>query len=222
MPLRWLLLTIALLGTSLLWNRLDPAAHLLIGLLLLPALAVVSRLSGLTAAELGLGRWRAGLAWGGVPAAMVAAGYAVALAVAPARAALADASSLSWPAAVFAALVVIPFGTVLPEELAFRGVLWALLCRRHGRRVATVGSSVLFGLWHVVPALGGGAANELAVGAFGGGAAGTAVRVAGTVLLTGLAGLVLCWLRTASGSLLAPVLLHWAANGLGVLAVELA
>jgi uncharacterized protein len=224
MPLRWLVLTLALLASSLLANRLAPGAHLAIGLAVAALLAGVARQSGLTAAELGLGRgtWRAGLAWGAVPAAAIAVTYAVALAIGPIRAELADATSLSRTAAALAVLVVIPLGTVLPEELAFRGVLWALLCRRHGPRAATVGSSVLFGLWHVVPALGGGAANEVAVGAVGGGAAGTAVRVAGTVVVTGLAGAALCWLRTASGSLLAPALVHWAANGLGVLAVELA
>ena len=224
MRMRWLVLTLVLLAASLLANRIVPAAHLAIGLAVTAGLAGLARWSGLSAAELGLGRgtWRAGLAWGGVPAAAVAAGYAAALAIGPVRAELADASSTGWPALALAALVVIPLGTVLPEELAFRGVLWAQLCRRHGPRAATVGSSVLFGLWHVLPALGGGAANDVAVGAVGGGAAGTAVRVVGTVLVTGLAGVGFCWLRTASGSLLAPVLVHWATNGLGVLAVALA
>jgi uncharacterized protein len=32
---------------------------------------------------------------------------------------------------------------------------------------------------------------------------------------TALAGLVFCWLRLRSGSLLAPALAHWASNGLG-------
>jgi membrane protease YdiL (CAAX protease family) len=224
MPLRWLVLTLALLAASLLANRLAPAAHLAIGLAVAALLVELARRSGLTAAELGLdrGTWRAGLAWGAVPAAVVAAGYAVALAIGPVRAELAAATSVGWPAAALATLAVIPLGTVLPEELAFRGVLWALLCRRHGRRVATAGSSVLFGLWHVAPALGGGATNEVAAGAVGGGVAGTAIRVAGTVLVTGLAGVGFCWLRTASGSLLAPALVHWATNGLGLLAVELA
>ena len=33
----------------------------------------------------------------------------------------------------------------------------------------------------------------------------------------GLAGMLFCELRVRSGSLLAPVLLHWAVNGLGEL-----
>jgi len=44
------------------------------------------------------------------------------------------------------------------------------------------------------------------------------VSVLGTVLFTGLAGVVFCELRRRSGSLLAPAGLHWATNGLGVLA----
>jgi CAAX protease family protein len=221
-PARWWVVTAGLLVTSLLANRIDAPAHLAIGLALALTLAVAAALAGLTRAELGLGRWGAGLRWGAVPAAVLVAAYAIALAVGPAREALADTSDRGWPAVALATLVVIPLGTVLPEELAFRGVLWALLCRRSGPWVATAGSSVLFGLWHVLPALGGGPANEVVVAAVGSGGTGTAIRVAGTVVFTGAAGVGLCWLRMRSGSLLAPILLHWAVNGLGLLAVQLA
>jgi membrane protease YdiL (CAAX protease family) len=66
-----------------------------------------------------------------------------------------------------------------------------------------------------VAALGGGAANAAITEMVGGDAAGTAVRVAVTVVSTSVAGVVLCWLRLRSGSLLAPVLAHWTVNGLG-------
>ena len=39
----------------------------------------------------------------------------------------------------------------------------------------------------------------------------------GTVLVTALAGAILCQLRIRSGSLLAPILAHWAINSVGVL-----
>jgi membrane protease YdiL (CAAX protease family) len=42
-------------------------------------------------------------------------------------------------------------------------------------------------------------------------------RVVVTVGFTSLAGVVLCWLRLRSGSLLAPALAHWTVNGLGVI-----
>ncbi|MFL6130344.1 MAG: CPBP family intramembrane glutamic endopeptidase [Mycobacteriales bacterium] len=220
MPLGWLTVTVGLLLTSLAANRLAPSAHLAIGLASVAALAAVARAAGLTAAELGLTRWRSGLRWGAAPAAAVLLGYGAALLVA--RDQLASSTGRSWPDVLVAALVIVPLGTVLAEELAFRGVLWALLRRGPGVRAATAVSSVLFGLWHVLPALGGGAANEVATGALGGGPAGTLARVLGTVLLTTAAGAVFCWLRVRSGSLLAPALLHWTLNGLGLLAVQLA
>jgi uncharacterized protein len=223
MPLRWLVLTLALLASSLLANRLAPGAHLAIGLAVVALLVGVARQSRLTAAELGLARgtWRAGLAWGAVPAAAVAVAYAVALAVGPARAELAGATSVGWPAAALAALAVIPLGTVLAEELAFRGVLWALLRRSGGAWTATLVSSLLFGLWHVLPALGTGPANASLAGVLGEGPLAVTARVVGTVLFTAAAGVVLCALRAGSGSLLAPAALHWAANSSGAVLVEL-
>ena len=44
------------------------------------------------------------------------------------------------------------------------------------------------------------------------------IWVASAVILTAVAGVVLCELRRRSGSLLAPAGLHWATNGFGVLA----
>ena len=43
-----------------------------------------------------------------------------------------------------------------------------------------------------------------------------------TVLFTSLAGVVLCWLRLRSDSLVAPVLAHWTVNGLGVIVAVVA
>ena len=41
------------------------------------------------------------------------------------------------------------------------------------------------------------------------------------VLATGAAGFVFTWLRKRSGSLIAPIALHWSLNGLGALAAAL-
>ena len=117
---------------------------------------------------------------------------------------------------------MIPLGTVLPEEFAFRGLLLALLGRRYGVLAGTLLSSGLFGLWHVVASLGGGPANAAIVGVVGGGTAGTVARVIATVSFTTLGGVVLCWLRLRSGSLLAPILAHWTVNALGVIATLVA
>jgi hypothetical protein len=41
------------------------------------------------------------------------------------------------------------------------------------------------------------------------------------VLATAAAGFVFSWLRRRSGSLIAPIALHWSLNGLGALAAAL-
>jgi membrane protease YdiL (CAAX protease family) len=49
-----------------------------------------------------------------------------------------------------------------------------------------------------------------------GSAAGQVLLVLGAVLVTACAGLVFCWLRLRSGSLVAPILAHAATNGLAL------
>jgi membrane protease YdiL (CAAX protease family) len=120
-------------------------------------------------------------------------------------------------AALVNAAVVIPLGTVVFEEVAFRGVLWGLVRDRHGTVWATAVSSVLFGCWHVLPSLRLGEVNPAVAAVVGPGAGGRALAVAGAVVFTTVAGVLLCELRRRSGSLLAPVALHWAVNGLGVI-----
>jgi CAAX protease family protein len=211
-----------LVAANLLEHRILPGAPVAVAASLVLAMAAVARASGLTVAELGLARgtWARGLRWAAVPAAAVVLVCALVLVVPALEDRVAPAAG-SWPGVAVRVLVILPLLTVIPEELAFRGVTWALLRRAGGTRVATFGSSALFGLWHVLAALGGGPANETAAGALGAGAAGMAARVAGTVLVTFLAGLLLCALRAGSGSLLAPIGLHWAANGAGIVLVHL-
>ena len=174
---------------------------------------------GLAAAELGLDRssWPAGLRWGAAAATLVGAAYVLVYLTGPVREALPDGGGGLGRVALWRVLVVIPLGTVLPEELAFRGLLLALLGRRYGVLAGILLSSGLFGLWHVVASLGGGPANATIASMVGADAAGMLARVVVTVGFTSLAGLVLCWLRLRSGSLLAPILAHWTVNGLGVI-----
>lgn len=187
------------------------AATAAVSVLLVLVLAAVSRVAGLGVRDLGLDRAALlrGLPW-------LAAGIAaVAFAAAVARV---DTSVVTGPVAV-RVLLVIPLAVVLPEELAFRGVLLGLLGPALGRRAAAVASSVLFGLWHVLSALGDSEANGVLAGAAGTGVAGVVVRVILTVAFTGAAGLLLCWVRWRSDSLVAPAALHWAANSGGLLVV---
>jgi len=83
---------------------------------------------------------------------------------------------------------------------------------------ATIGSSVLFGLWHVLPSLSLPTDNVAVGEAVGTGQSAELISVLSTVAFTGLTGVLFCELRRRSGSLLAPAGLHWATNALGVLA----
>ncbi len=186
------------------------------------ALAGVAAASRLTADDLGLARRRlsAGARWGGVAAGAVVIGYGIAAFVPAVREAI-PATTATWGETLLRALVVIPLLTVIPEEFAFRGAVWGLIRRQSGRWWATGVSSLLFGLWHVSSALSGSAANQSVSGVLGDGAGGTVLRVVGTVLFTGAAGVLFAFLRDRSGSLVAPIALHWAVNGCGELLLQL-
>jgi uncharacterized protein len=163
-------------------------AHVAVGLGLAACLLVIARVQGLPAADLGLARstWPAGLRWGTAAATLVGAAYALAYLITPVRQTLPESDGEIGRAALWAVLVVIPLGTVLPEELAFRGLVLALLGRRYGVLSGTLLSSGLFGLWHIGASLGGGPANAAIVGVVGGDAAGTVTRVIATVVFTTL------------------------------------
>ena len=181
------------------------------------ALLAAARRSGLSWADLGLARdgVRPGLRWGLAAAGPVAAGLGVALAAPPLRPLVADARVAGLDARGVAGqvLVRIPLGTVLWEEVAFRGVLLAALARVLPARQAVLGTAVVFGLWHVRPTASAVTANVLVSRPVP-----TALVVTAGCLTTVAAGLVFSGLRTRSGSLLAPVMLHLATNCLGLIA----
>jgi uncharacterized protein len=186
-------------------------------------LVALARRDGCSWSALGLGResLEPGLRWAGALVAAVLLGYLVAVALPATRQAFADtrATSLSGAALLGHLLVRVPLGTALLEEVAFRGVVYAMVERRRGVRAAVVGSSLLFGLWHVLPSLGLRRANAAVADVLGSGPAGAVVAA---VAATTLVGVVLCELRRRSGGLLAPFALHWALNALGLLVAWLA
>ena len=200
--------------------RYGPAhAMLVLGPASAAALIALARRAGLPYRDMGLSRdrLRPGAVGAAVSVAAIVAVYAVALAVPATRDAFRDPRyQVPGAAAALTAFVAIPLGTVLPEEVAFRGVLWGLIARRRGPLVATAVSSALFGLWHVLPSLRL-RVNPAVAAVVGGGRFAVVAAVAGAVVVTGLAGVVLCELRRRTGSLLAPAGAHWAANGLGAL-----
>ncbi len=190
---------------------------LIAGPLVAIGLLLLTRRAGLTWHDLGLSRrtLRPGLKYavGAVLAVVVV--YSAGAALPLTRPAFHDVRyHLHLGAALLTALIVVPLGTVLLEEVAFRGVLLGLVRRHRGAALASITSSVLFGLWHILPSLHLGQANQAVGSALG---PGRLLTVLAAVAFTALAGLLLCELRRRSGSLLATAALHWATNGLGIL-----
>lgn len=182
-------------------------------------LAVAVRVDGRSWAELGLARRQVprGLRWGAVLAGSVALVYLVGLVLPATTDLFRDRRVEDWSLArvLYASFVRVPLGTVLLEEVAFRAVLPAMLLVRTRAAVAVAASAGLFGLWHVLPSLGLESVNPVAddtVGQLPGW-----VTVAGSVLSTSVVGVWFWFLRHRSDSLLAPMALHWATNGLGYL-----
>jgi tRNA pseudouridine32 synthase/23S rRNA pseudouridine746 synthase len=185
------------------------------------AVTVLARGRGISWDELGLARrtWAAGARYGLTAAGLVLIVVAAAAALPLTRDAFVDDRyDQGIGHGLVVALLAVPLRTVIPEELAFRGVLFAAFRRAYTTRVAIVASSLLFGLWHVSSSLNLASENKAVAGPLGTGTAGQLLGVAGAVLITTGAGVVFCWLRLRSGSLLAPIGLHWAVNGAGIIA----
>lgn len=105
-------------------------------------------------------------------------------------------------------LIDIPITTVLFEEILFRGLILGFLLTQTDQLNAMIGSSVLFGVWHILPALKFSKTNGKASGF-------PLATVVGTVLFTGLTGMLFAWLRVESTSILAPMVIHFVANSGG-------
>ena len=186
-------------------------------------LVLIARRAGLSRRDLGMSRRTLlpGLRYAVGAVATVAVVYAIGIALPLTRPAFHDVRYHLHPgAALMTAFIVVPLGTVLLEEIAFRGVLLGLVNRHRGATWASITSSVLFGFWHILPSLRLNHANQAVGSVLGAGMTGRVLAVAGAVAFTAVAGLLLCELRRRSGSLLASAALHWATNGLGLLAAS--
>jgi hypothetical protein len=187
------------------------------------ALVAWLRINGLGWAELGLGRdhWKSGAAYALAAVALVVAAIAVGALLPLTRPMFMNHHYATLSGALVASMIIIPLQTVIPEELAFRGVLHGALNRAWGFRGVAVAGSLLFGLWHIATSLGLTSSNVGFTRMFGGGFVGMLAGVLLAVVATAAAGFVFSWLRRRSGSLLAPIALHWSLNGLGALAAAL-
>jgi membrane protease YdiL (CAAX protease family) len=189
-------------------------------------LVAFARLSGLQWAELGLSpdRLASGARWGLGGVSVVATVYVAGVLLPSTRTLFLDSRyDLTVPGALLSAFVVIPFGTVLLEEIAFRSVLWGMLARHTTEWQVLAATSALFGLWHILPSLRHDAADPRVSAATGGnrevigGRRGAVATAAATVGFTALGGVLFGELRRRSGSVLAGAGTHWATNALGVL-----
>jgi membrane protease YdiL (CAAX protease family) len=128
----------------------------------------------------------------------------------------ADAWQMLW-----VVLVQIPLGTVVLEEVAFRGVLPALMGASPAIRwrwVPVLGASVLFGLWHILPSIGIDNANAAVGGVLG---HNVVLTTSLAVIAMTIAGIAMCALARVGKGIKTTMLLHWATNSLGFFAAWL-
>lgn len=101
----------------------------------------------------------------------------------------------------------LPFGAVLPEEIAFRGTLLGGLAARYGGRIAAVGSAVTFALWHatvIVSTIGSTTIAPPSPWSIPAVLAAVGVVFAGGVLLAAL--------RLRTGTIASTIVAHWGFN----------
>ena len=186
-------------------------------------LLILVRSRGLGWVELGLSRehWKSGAGYALAAVAVVMSVIAIGALMPWTRPMFLNSNYATLSGALIASMIIIPLQTVIPEELVFRGVLHGALNRAWGFRGVAAAGSLLFGLWHIATSLGLTSSNVGFTRIFGGGMLGTVAGVVLAVAATGVAGFVFTWLRRRSGSLLAPIALHWSLNGMGALAAAL-
>jgi membrane protease YdiL (CAAX protease family) len=178
---------------------------------------------GLGWSELGLGRehWKSGM-WYAIGAVVLVLTVIAVGALLPwTRPMFMNNHYATVSGALIASMVIIPLQTVIPEELAFRGALHGTLDRAWGFRGVAAAGSALFGLWHIATSLGLTSSNVGFTRLFGVGLVGEVIGIVLAVAATAAAGFIFTWLRRRSGSLIAPIALHWSLNGLGALAAAL-
>jgi CAAX protease family protein len=186
--------------------------------LLVAALALIAWSSGATLADLGLGPADApaGLGYGAGACAVVLLVLAVAAVIPATNGFLHDSrAQIDGGRLAYELGVSIVLLTAIPEEFAFRGVLLGSALRLWGPWRASLVTSALFGLWHIAPTFGTLSDNHEFRSAAAS-AAGEALLVLGAIAVTFVAGLVFCWLRLRSKSLIAPIMAHAATNGLAL------
>jgi CAAX protease family protein len=186
--------------------------------LLVVVLALVAWTAGATRSDLGLGRTDAGtgVLYGAAAVGIVLLVLVLAAVIPATNGYLHDSrAQIGGGRLLYELGVSIVLLTAIPEELAFRGVLLGSALRLWGPWRASLITSALFGLWHIDPTLSTMKDNRAVAGASAS-IGGQVLVVLGAVAVTFVAGLLFCWLRLRSRSLIAPVMAHAATNGLAL------
>ena len=194
---------------------LRPPADAALNVASAAALTAFALRIGCTPEELGLARddLRRGLKIGAVGAATASAAVAIAAGHPTTRTFFHDArlEDISRRETIYHATLRIPIATALAEEIMFRSALHALFAREHSERATLAWTSLLFGLWHLLPTLDafeGNPVSELGENT----ARNRRMAALGIAGATMGAGILFSYLRLHSRSVAAPVLTHAAFN----------
>ena len=199
---------------------LDDVWHIPFNLGVLGVALLVARRAGTTWTTMGLrpDRVGRGVAVGGAIIGVIAVVLVVGVAIPATRDLFRDErvieNSTTW--VLLQTFVRIPLATALYEEVLFRGIVFGMLVRRRSPVVAGLLTSVLFGLWHILPTL-----DTLQTNPAGNmftGAIGLVVAIAGAIAGTFIAGLAFLWIRLYANSTYASVLAHIGTNSIAMLA----
>lgn len=184
--------------------------------------ALAVRSDGQSMESMGLSRSAAprGLKLGVTFSAALVGVYALGLAIPSTRGLFLDErADVPFTEMAYKVFIEVPLGTVLLEEVAFRGVLPAMFRRRvrPSRRsgfTADAAAAGLFGLWHILPSWNVSEVNPVFRDVLPD-TVGQAAGIVGGVLVTAVAGMGLSWMRNRSDSVVAPATLHATSNGVG-------
>jgi membrane protease YdiL (CAAX protease family) len=221
----WLAVALLVVSNVMANRVLPPWAYLPWNLLMAGLLILLARRAGYDFTGVGLAfrRWHRPVGVGLLLVATTGFVLAIGLALPATRDVFLDerVQQTGLAGMLFQVLVRIPLGTVLLEELAFRGVLPSLFGGNPAqawRWKPILLSSVLFGFWHVLPSSALTTGNSAVRDALGGSAVLVAVLA---VLSTALVGILLSLACYIGRGLKASMLVHWATNSLGFVAAWL-
>jgi membrane protease YdiL (CAAX protease family) len=102
-------------------------------------------------------------------------------------------------------LFFLPFGAVIPEEVAFRGTLLGGLLATHGVRLAVIASAIAFSLWHGTVAVFTVMNTTMPVVLI-------IPAIAGAFAILFVGGAIMSTLRVATGTIVTSIAAHWAFN----------